>query len=412
MTASAPSVRSTSIRVALATTAIVGAAYLVVCAVIVGLVTVNLTRQVDTRLVDALARIENGPRPNGGRAFDAPAGGRPFGPLLLVWTIEPDGTVLSNTANAALPAIAATASSPTTVAVNGIDVRIAGVEMPIGHVIVGQSLEPVAQAQSTVMTAELLIAPLLLLIVFLGAVAIGRRVAAPIESARRRQMEFTADASHELRTPLSVIEAQTSLALAQDRPAEWYRTAFGRVGRESARMRGLVEDMLWLARFDAAQGNPVAELVDLGILAGGAVDRFAGIAESRGLGLSLDVAPGAWVVSAPPEWLDRLLGVLVDNACRYASDRGHVRVAVRGEDGRVVLSVDDDGPGIPEIERERIFDRFHRATGTPGGSGLGLAIGDAVVRATGGRWRVGRSPMGGASLAVSWPRFLKGEGQA
>lgn len=406
----APSVRSTSIRVALAATGIVGAAYLLVCVVIVGLVTVNLTRQIDTRLVDSLARIENGPRPNG-RAFDAPPGGRPFGPVLLVWTIEPDGTVLSNTSNAALPAVAVTTSAPTTVTVNGIEVRIAGVETSIGHVIVGQTLEPVSQAQSTVVTAELLIAPLLLIIVFLGAVAIGRRVAAPIESARRRQMEFTADASHELRTPLSVIEAQTTLALAQDRPAEWYRTAFGRIGRESTRMRGLVEDMLWLARFDAAQGNPVSEPVDLGILAAGAVDRFASVAETRGLDLSLDVASGTHVITAPPEWLDRLLGVLVDNACRYAADRGHVKVAVRSEEARVVLSVDDDGPGIADDQREQIFDRFHRATQTPGGSGLGLAIGNAIVHATGGRWRIGRSASGGASMAVVWPRSFKGEAQ-
>lgn len=408
---SAPSVRSSSIRVALAATAIVGAAYLLVCVVIVALATANLTRQIDTRLTDALNRIENGPRPNEGRAFDAPPGGRPFGPVLLVWTIQPDGTVLSNTINAALPGVAVSASAPTTVTVNGTEVRIAGVETSIGHVIVGQTLEPVSQAQSTVITAELVIAPLLLLVVFLGAVAIGRRAAAPIESARRRQMEFTADASHELRTPLSVIEAQTTLALAQDRTGDWYRTAFDRIGRESTRMRELVEDMLWLARFDAAQGAPVSEPVDLGILAAGAVDRFTSVADTRGLELSLDVGPGAHVITAPPEWLDRLLGVLVDNACRYAPDGGHVKVTVHTEEGRVIVSVDDDGPGIPDDQRERIFDRFHRATDSPGGSGLGLAIGNAIVHATGGRWRIGRSGAGGASMAVVWPRSLKGEGQ-
>ena len=79
-----------------------------------------------------------------------------------------------------------------------------------------QSLDSVDQAQTTLIVAELLIGPLLLIAVFIGAVAIGRRVATPIELARQRQLEFTADASHELRTPLSVIEAQTSLALSAD----------------------------------------------------------------------------------------------------------------------------------------------------------------------------------------------------
>jgi signal transduction histidine kinase len=83
-----------------------------------------------------------------------------------------------------------------------------------------------------------------------------------------------------------------------------------------------------------------------------------------------------------------------------------VIVGVTAEGTRVRLTVDDSGPGIPEAERGRIFDRFHRATDQPGGSGLGLAIADAIVRATGGRWHIGTSPSGGASISVSWPRTV------
>ena len=118
---------------------------------------------------------------------------------------------------------------------------------------------------------------------FLGAVAIGRRVAAPIEAARQRQLDFTADASHELRTPLAVIEAHTSLALAQDRDADWYRSAFGRIDHESKRMRRMLEDLLWLARFDASKRPPNAEPVDLAVMAAQTVDRFGAIAETRHL---------------------------------------------------------------------------------------------------------------------------------
>jgi signal transduction histidine kinase len=99
--------------------------------------------------------------------------------------------------------------------------------------------------------------------------------------------------------------------------------------------------------------------------------------------------------------------VLVDNACKYAPEGGSVAVAVAVEASRVSVTVDDSGPGIPEDERERVFDRFHRSVTTSseaGGAGLGLAIGDAIVRATGGRWTVGVSPAGGARFTVSWGR--------
>ena len=115
------------------------------------------------------------------------------------------------------------------------------------------------------------------------------------------------------------------------------------------------------------------------------------------------------LISAPPEWIDRLAGVLVDNACRHAGPDGRVRIQVRAQGSRVSLTVEDSGPGIPEAERPHLFDRFHRAVqareGDPAGqhgAGLGLAIGDSIVRSTGGRWHVGDSPLGGALISVSW----------
>jgi len=125
-----------------------------------------------------------------------------------------------------------------------------------------------------------------LLVVFLGAFAIGRRVAAPIEQARQRQMDFTANASHELRTPLAVIQAQTSLALTHPRDADWYQRAFARVNEESKRMRVMVDDLLWLARFEAMPPNKT-EPVDVAIMARQAADRFAAIAEARHQRLSV-----------------------------------------------------------------------------------------------------------------------------
>jgi signal transduction histidine kinase len=136
------------------------------------------------------------------------------------------------------------------------------------------------------------------------------------------------------------------------------------------------------------------------------------VAETRHLSLEIRAAAESMVVTAPPEWLDRLLGVLLDNACKYAGDGGTVRVEVASEGARIALSVDDSGPGIPEDERSRIFDRFHRASESAAGAGLGLAIADAIVRATNGRWRIGTSPAGGARMSVSWPRAFAGPREA
>jgi two-component system sensor histidine kinase CiaH len=408
-TARAADLRRTSIRVALAATGLVAVAYLIVAVAVVAIVTRNLTAQIDGRLSDSLNHPPPGPGPG---HYEAPQPERLGGPTFVLWSVTDDGGVSTLDTNPGLPEEYRHVAGPVTATINGSELRLMGAARGDDYIVIGQSLQPVSEAQSTVILAELLIGPVLLLVVFLGAVAIGRRVATPVELARRRQLDFTADASHELRTPLSVIEANTSLALAQDRTEAWYRTAFERVDLESKRMRRLLDDLLWLARFDATQGPPNSEPVDLGVLAAQTADRFAAIAETRGLHLDVSATQESMVVAAPPEWLDRLLGVLLDNACKYSPEGGTVRVGVATDGGRIQVTVDDAGPGIPDDQRSRIFDRFHRASESEAGAGLGLAIADAIVRATGGRWRIAASPAGGASMSVSWPRAFPGSREA
>ncbi len=409
-----PAVRRQSIRVALAATAVVAIGYLVVAAGVVAFATGVLTAQGDQRLVESFDRLPHDGGGGGGNIGPVDPGrdpGRPFGPVFLAWTIQPDGSVVASASTPELPAELRTVSNPRSAVIAGTPVRIAGHAVGKSYVVVAQAIDQVVDTQRTVVLGELLIAPFLLSLVFFGAVVVGRRVAAPIETARRRQLEFTADASHELRTPLSVIEAHTSLALSAQRDAAWYRNAFTKVERESTRMRRLLEDMLWLARFDAAAAPSASGPIDLGTLATQAVDRFAAIAETRRLTLTVHAAPSGAVIAAPADLVDRLIGVLVDNACKYAPEGGSVSVTVAAEAARVSFTVDDSGPGIPPDERERVFDRFHRSVTTSseaGGAGLGLAIGDAIVRATGGRWTVGESPLGGARFTVSWSRASLG----
>src|SRR4029078_7672507 len=106
-------------------------------------------------------------------------------------------------------------------------------------------------------------------------------------------------------------------------------------------------------------------------MAGRAVDRFGPVAETRHLTIDIHAPPDGAVVAAPPEWLHRLLRGLLAHARKHAPDGGRVDVTVAIDGSRVALTVDDSGPGIPEGERTRIFDRFHRATDEGGRAGLG-----------------------------------------
>ena len=269
-----------------------------------------------------------------------------------------------------------------------------------GHnwLIAGQSRAGDAHTERLLLYAEVIAGPCLLLAMFLGSLVVGLRALAPVEQSRRRQLEFTADASHELRTPLSVIRAEADVALSSPREAGEYRDALTRIQGESGRLRRLVDDMLWLARFDSRPPPPGDEPVDLVTLAQACADRFRAV----GPAVTADVGDAPALISAPPEWIDRLAGVLMDNACRYAGADGQVRIGVRTQGSRVSLTVEDSGPGIPADDRPHLFDRFHRATEHGSGAGLGLAIGDSIVRSTGGRWHVGDSPLGGALMSVYW----------
>ncbi|HXR53767.1 MAG TPA: HAMP domain-containing sensor histidine kinase, partial [Acidimicrobiales bacterium] len=300
---------------------------------------------------------------------------------------------------------------PITLDINGHSFRLAEVPVQGGWLVGGQSLAEEEHVERVLLAVEIIAGPIVLVATFLGTSVIGLKASGPIEEVRRRQLEFTADASHELRTPLSVIEAEVGLALSSSRDAGQYRDTLERVARESGRLRHLVEDLLWLSRFDSEPPPPGNEPVDLVPIAESCADRFAAFAEAKGVTLAVmqQGEAQAWI-SAPPEWVDRLVGVLVDNACRYAGPAGTVRIVVKAQGSRVSLAVEDSGPGIPPDERTKLFDRFHRTTDHGTGAGLGLAIADSVVRSTGGRWHVGDTSLGGARLEVSWHRAGSREG--
>jgi signal transduction histidine kinase len=400
--------------VALGATVFALVIYLVACLVADLLVTDRLYGSIDARLTVRLgALVKEFPHgvsavtplqthvPSGGDddLDDAP---------ILAWFV-PSGHKSAQRLDVGSPVLPVSdhhVSQPIDAHFGGRSFRLSGTAVTNGRIVVATSTQDAGSVRATLLLIEGILAPIVLLSLFIAATIIGRRAAAPIERARRRQLEFTADASHELRTPLSVIEAEVGLALNSNRTAVAYRSALERVSGESKRLRSIVEDLLWLARLDSLPANPPHEAVDMASLARSCGERFDAIASQRRLTIVVSdrVGPPPLVL-APAEWLDRLVSVLLDNACRYANENGRVEVAVSSSDTRVTLTVDDSGPGIAEDEREHIAQRFHRASAAPGGAGLGLSIADAVVRATNGEWRVATAPLGGARIEASWPRF-------
>ncbi len=326
---------------------------------------------------------------------------------VLLWQVSADGHISAlSDATPRLPRGAwSRDGKPTTALVGSISFRVLAMRVGNGWVVGAQSLTETRHVVAVLIAGEAIAGPVVVIAMFLGALIIGLKASRPVEQARQKQLEFTADASHELRTPLSVIEAEVTLALSTPRDAARYRDALERVNDESKRLRLIIDDLLWLARFDSEPTRPRDELVDLLSVARGCEDRFGAVAHSRGIALSVERhgQPDP-LVTAPPDWIDRLAGVLMDNACRYAGPGGSVCVVVSTHGNRASLAVEDSGPGIAPDERAQLFDRFHRATDDGSGTGLGLAIADSIVRSTGGRWSVTEATQGGARFEVSWHR--------
>ena len=402
-------------RVALGATALALVVYLLACTIADLMVVDRLNGSINVRLAGRLVSLSHGlpehlspvksteaqlPRgPDGGDLDDAP---------ILAWFV-PTGARSAQQLDAnalALPAGDRRVSQPTDGVVAGRSFRLEGLVVPTGRIVVATSTLNATSVRNTLLIIEGALAPILLLGLFLAACIIGWRAATPIERARLRQLEFTADASHELRTPLSVIEAEIGLALSSKRSAAGYRMALERVAGESKRLRSIVDDLLWLARLDALPESPPHEAVDMTSLATACSERFGALALRKGLTVSItEVGSFPTIIIAPADWLDRLVSVILDNACRYADIGGRIEIAVSASEDRVMLTVDDTGPGIAEADREHITQRFHRASAVPGGAGLGLAIANAVVHATDGEWNLSTAPLGGARIQASWPRF-------
>ena len=187
------------------------------------------------------------------------------------------------------------------------------------------------------------------------------------------QGRFIADAAHQLRTPLAALQAQVEAARRETGGAE-REAALEQLEAGTRRTARLAGQLLALAHVEPSGDAPIAlEPADLAAIVHTRVDEWLQRADARGIDLGFELAPAQ--VLAAPGLIAELAANLVENALAYTPRDGAVTVRTREDRAYALLEVEDDGPGIPPAERERVFERFYRIKGTPaGGSGLGLAI--------------------------------------
>ena len=190
-----------------------------------------------------------------------------------------------------------------------------------------------------------------------------------------QQQRFIADASHQLRTPLAGLQTQAEMALRESEPARIHR-ALEWIRGSTVRLSHLVSQLLALARVEPVSGQVMSmQPLDLVERARTTTAEWVAEALARNIDLGFETALSSVQVNGNAMMLHEMLANLLDNAIRYTQPHGTVTVSVRLADGRALLTVEDNGPGIPPEERERVFERFHRlADSGSDGCGLGLAI--------------------------------------
>ena len=229
---------------------------------------------------------------------------------------------------------------------------------------------------------------------------------ARLNEAMSAQQRFIADAAHQLRTPLAGLKTQTELALRQQEPGE-VRHTLQHLNTATGRTTHLVNQLLSLARAEPGAGRTQAlYALNLTDLARDTTTEWVPRAIERNIDLGFDGTPAEAAIEGDALFIKEMLGNLLDNAIRYTQSGGQITVRVSAGSGKVELSVEDNGPGIPAPERERVFERFHRVLGSGAeGCGLGLAIVREIAQTHNAESGLGPGAGGrGTLVTVAFPK--------
>jgi signal transduction histidine kinase len=235
------------------------------------------------------------------------------------------------------------------------------------------------------------------------------QLAAALDSMRERlahldhaRREFIQNASHELRTPLFALGGFLELLDDEELDEETRQEFVVETRAQVERLTKLAADLLDLTRLDAGQLRVEAEEIDLPVVARTACEEFRAVADARGYDVSVRAADPVTALGDGQRVL-QIVRILVENAFRHTPAGTRVEIGVEFADGRALLTVSDDGPGIPAEAVEHLFERFYRAEGgQTSGSGLGLAIAGELARRMDGALRVKSQP-GGTTFTLELP---------
>ena len=244
-----------------------------------------------------------------------------------------------------------------------------------------------------------------------GGYLLSGRALRPIKTAMESQRIFIADASHELRTPVAVVRTNAELLKRHFEPdtaqtAGSDQVALDDILSESDRLGRMVDQMLTLAEADAGQRTVLTAEVSLNELVDQVTRSMRSLAEAREISLNAQLNSDI-SLSGDPSRLRELLTVLLDNAVKYTDAGGRVDVSVRKEHRKAIITVSDNGPGIPSEALPHVFDRFYRVdearSRESGGTGLGLAIARHIVEAHSGTIDVESKIREGTVVTVELP---------
>lgn len=231
-----------------------------------------------------------------------------------------------------------------------------------------------------------------------------------LEDSDRARRNFFADISHELRTPLTVIRGEAEIALrGDDKSAKHYQDCLTRIADQARHTNRLIDDLLFVARADSGAPRLDMRSVAICALMSEVIKNFRPIAAEKSIAIEWKCALNDTVVLGDRGRLRQALAVIVDNAVRYSFRGGEVRASCRLVEGRIEITVDDDGVGIMKSEFDRVFERYYRGGNAEDeqseqeGMGLGLPVAKAIVEAHNGEIRLSPSQSGGVTATIALP---------